>query len=516
MKSACKIAILTALLLSGGGAFGFVLRARNSSATQGSDQDSRARIDEILRSPVFSTGQVGVLALTMDGDTLAANGHLRKMVPASNAKLLTTGAALLEFGPDYRFETTLAYSGTVRDGVLEGDLYIVGGGDPTLGASCECARPIQSVFQEWTRLISDAGIRRIGGRVVGDPRFFSGIPECMDWSYDDLGRYYGAGPAGLNFYENSQLIEVYPASEAGAAPSVILKYPYTPWMCLVNSAVTTAKGGGRDLWVTNTDFGPFVRLNGHLTVGGMANVRASNRYPAYTCAYYFKTWLEEKGILSAGCADVSPEGFVRTDLLFSSCGSPAADPSSLTVLGSTESANLAMIVSKTNRESDNFYAETLMHMIGVSRRGSSDYGSSRPALTDALASLGLKTSGRCRVYDGSGLSRQNYVSPDFMVEYLRRMMRTKVGDRFLHSLPQPGEGTLSERLRGKSEDIRSRVYMKSGSMDGVRCYSGYILSPDGDSGHDIAFSILTGNITAPASSLLPLIDEIIAILAAGK
>ena len=506
MRSARKIAILLALLLCGGSAFGL-------SAPEGG-HPSRAKVDAILGREVFKTGQAGVLAVTMEGDTLACSHAAGKMVPASNVKLVTTGLALVELGPEYRFRTTLAYSGNISAGVLEGDLYIVGGGDPTLGASCECASPIQSVFRDWTRLVREAGIRSIEGRIIGDPRLFRGTPECLGWTYDDLGTDYGAGPSGLNFYENAQLLEIYPASNPGDAPEIIAKYPYTPWMYYSAAAETAPRGASRDLYVINTDFGPYARVCGRIPAGKMASLMTSNRFPAYTCAYYFRVWLQEQGIPSSGWGDVAPGGYVRTDLLFSDAGSAAADSAELTVIGGTESANLAMIASTTNHESDNFYAEALMHAVALRRRGSSEYADCRLAVEDALASLGLETAGRCRIFDGSGLSRKNYVSPSFLVDFLCAMARTGVSERFIKSLPQPGEGTLSERLRGKPEDVRSRVYMKSGSMNGIRCFSGYVLSSEGNPSHDIAFSILTGNITAPSSALLPSIDEIIAALAA--
>ena len=163
MTARIFLPICIALLLSGEGAI-------SASQTSGREKSAAARaaVASICSRQPLARSVVSILALTEDGDTLACVNPGQKLVPASNMKLLTTGLALLELGPDFRFETTLAYSGTVRDGVLHGDLYIVGGADPSLGANIPCAEPVQSLFGRWKQLLLKAGISSIDGYVVGD------------------------------------------------------------------------------------------------------------------------------------------------------------------------------------------------------------------------------------------------------------------------------------------------------------------------------------------------------------
>ena len=172
------------------------------------------------------------------------------------------------------------------------------------------------------------------------------------------------------------------------------------------------------------------------------------------------------------------------------------------------------MVCQTNCESDNFFAETLLKALSLSKGSATDYDSSVAVALKCLESLGLRTSGRCQLFDGSGLSRKNYISSSFFVEFLRAMLRQDCAELYMRSLPVPGgKGTLEYKFPQESPGFRARIRMKSGSMNGVRCYSGYILSPDGDPARTIVFSLLTNNVTADSWMVNPSIDGIIKALA---
>ena len=149
-------------------------------------------------------------------------------------------------------------------------------------------------------------------------------------------------------------------------------------------------------------------------------------------------------------------------------------------------------------------------MMSRQRFGLTDYDSCVKADNMALNEMGLKTKGVCQIFDGSGLSRKNYISADFFVNFLRLMRSSEHGDLYLRSLPSPGKrGTLEYMFPKESKEFRSRIYMKSGSMNGVRCYSGYILPQDGKPEHTIVFSFLTNNLVADSWMVNPSIDSII-------
>ena len=126
--------------------------------------DIQEDIKRLAADPALAEGVVSICARTGDGRMLADVNRMQMMVPASNMKLITTGAALNELGADYRFETAIGYDGSITDGTLDGNLYIIGGGDPTLGSKDSIAVSLESVFKEWESMIRKAGIRRITGR----------------------------------------------------------------------------------------------------------------------------------------------------------------------------------------------------------------------------------------------------------------------------------------------------------------------------------------------------------------
>lgn len=459
---------------------------------------------ETLRGSQFS-----VLAVTAGGDTLVAYENGRRLIPASNTKLVTTGLALHELGPDYRFDTRLAYSGHIADGVLHGDLYLVGGGDPTLGTKDSIAVPFETLFAGWKKILTDAGIRRIEGRVVGDGRRFDGPIEQDTWMSQDLGTYYGAGGTALSFYRNIVEIDVAAGTKPGAPVSMTPVWPETPWMQWRNAARTGAKGTGNSLYLFNTDLAPVAELRGAFATDRQPRKEEfSNKFGALTCAYYFRNYLKNNGIPSDGAADITSEGRLRSET-FEDLGLPADSPEDL---GGTVSPSLLRIARMTNRRSDNFYAETLYRTLSLETKGSADYAVCREAEDAALRRLGLDPSA-VRIVDGSGLSRGNWISPDFLCAFLRKMMDTPVFEDFIGTLGSPGTGTYAARLQNESKDLRRRIFYKSGSMEGVRCYSGYVIPSSGRREDTVVFSVMLNNCTAPSWKFLPLIDKVIALVA---
>ena len=488
------------------------------SATAGIPRtEAQKTIDSVCAREPLRSSLVGVLAVRMSGDTVAAVNPFRKLVPASNVKLLTTGLALNALGADHRFETRLGYTGEIVDGTLQGDLYILGGGDPTTGSRSDSTAPVSGVFAQWAEWLEAAGIRQIEGRLLGDPRYFGEThSQNLGWSYDDLGTNYGAGPQGLNFFENAQNFYITPGASVGAAPVVQPRYPDTPWMHFINHARTGDARSANSLYYVTTPMAPLGELAGSFPIDRRAyTLECSNLFGAYTCAWYFYNFLQTRGVpVSQGYGDVTPQGDIRTGLDLQDASVRAASPEEISVLGVTCSAPLADIVGDTNRDSNNFYAETLLRQLALRTGYGTDEEECRKAAEAALRGLGLRTDGACQQFDGSGLSRKNYVSPDFFVRFLRKMTTLPVWEPYFNSLPVPGaKGTLENRLPKAEQPLKDRIHMKSGSMNGVRCFSGYIQAADGDPSQMIVFSLLVNNCTAGSFVVMPVLDEIIVAIA---
>ena len=464
------------------------------------------------RQPLHSAAW-GMLAVNGRGDTLAAIRPDAKLTPASNMKLITTGTALHKLGADFRFETEIGYTGTIADGTLDGDVYILGGADPTLAADDSIAVETGKVFAQWKWMLVKAGVKRIRGRIIGDGRLIDGHLEDTSWGFDDMGTYYGTGGNGLAFYENTLDVAV----KAGAAPGdpVIAApvYPKTPWMLFSWHALTGPAGSGNSLFLFTTDLAPFAELRGTFAADRKPKVEnCSNKYAALTCAYYFAEYLRTTGMPVEGYADIDRHGRVRER--FDVAGEPAVPREAVRVLGKTYSPTLDKIARETNHRSDNFYAETLLRMVSLRTVGSAWTDSCIVAESAVLGELGVPPDAGLRIQDGSGLSRMNFVSPGYMVRYLRAMRKSPAFDAFLQSLPRPGaNGTLRYVMPNAPEEKRARICMKSGSMTGVLSYSGYILPSNPASDDVITFSVFTNNSEAPVSEVRNCIMQILSALA---
>lgn len=433
----------------------------------------------------------GIYARDISGKVLGARSENTRMVPASNIKLITTGAALHALGPDFRFRTGIGYSGQIGpDGTLEGDVYIMGGGDPTIGAKDSLALRADALFWKWKTILKSNGIERIHGRIIGDGSSWEGGLEHIEWSYSDIATYYGTGVNGLCFYENAIDVTVSPTKE-GEPVAMNQTYPETPWMNVSNYSVTGPAGSGNSLYMFTTDLAPYAELRGTFGLDRAPKVEnASNKYGDLTCAYYFWKNLRDTGWeVTGGYARVDRGGYV--------CGPdfvPQDKASAPVQLGFTESPALKDIARIANRRSDNFYAESIFRAMGEVSSGIASYDSSLVALNVVLEDLGANPS-KAVIVDGSGLSRKNAVSPKWMVDYLDAMRGSSAFPAFIATLPAPGEGTLSVVRVPEGVSVK----MKSGSMEGVMCYSGYIL--DGTGSPAVVFSAFATNANASSSAL---------------
>jgi D-alanyl-D-alanine carboxypeptidase/D-alanyl-D-alanine-endopeptidase (penicillin-binding protein 4) len=265
---------------------------------------------------------------------------------------------------------------------------------------------------------------------------------------------------------------------------------------------TGSEGTGDQLFMFTSELAPVAEIRGTFGVDRKAKrLDCSNKFPEYTCAHYFKEYLEDMGIYCAGAGDF------RLDTSWEPAGE-------IVLLGKTFSPELDRIIFQTNHASNNLYAETLLRTLGRETTGSACYDSSYVAVRRVFDKLGIDASRGCRIKDGSGLSRQNYISSDFLCRFLLGMMSSPHFESFVESLPSPGSnGTLAYNMKKQPEDLRSRIKVKSGSMNGVRCYSGYIIPTDGGKEDVIIFSLMVNNCTSPTWEVRNLLDSVMATLA---
>jgi D-alanyl-D-alanine carboxypeptidase/D-alanyl-D-alanine-endopeptidase (penicillin-binding protein 4) len=452
-------------------------------------------LDTIFADPIFDRALVGVRVESLStGEVLYERDAGRHVMPASNMKLVTLAVAAERFGWDFRFETRLEAAGPIRDGVLHGDLIVAGGGDPSIGSADADPSPL---FAGWVVALREAGIRRINGRLVGDDDAFEDEGRGGGWSWDYLTAGYAAPSGALSYNENVAVIRVRPGERDGA-PALVLVTPPGHGFDVTNEVTTVPAGSGRGtLSVARTSGSRRLVARGRIPAGANEIVRTTTvdnptlffvRSLAATLAAYGLTVRD-------GAWDIDE---LETPV-------PAGERR---VVVRQQSPPLSALAGYLMKVSQNFYAETMLKTIGLAASGAGSESAGRRAVRDTLASWGIPEDAVV-VYDGSGLSRYNYVTAGAIVEILRRMWESDVHrGPFLATLPVGGhDGTLASRMR--NTDLARHVQAKTGSIANVRALSGYLDRP---SGEKLVFSIIANHFTAPSRQVDALVERALARL----
>ena len=447
--------------------------------------------------PNFRNAVIAICAVDEKGNVIAQWNPEMPLLTASTMKTISTGAGLHALGKDFKYKTQVAYTGEIKDGVLHGDVVIIGGGDPTLGSSDTLAYSIDSIFGVWAQGLKAAGIQRVEGNVVVDDSYFVREQMPDSWSWGNFGASYGAAASGLSFHENCQQFKLIPGKNVGDKVRVQAIYPQVPGLEIVNDMTTGEKGTGNRSAYYVQDMKCASQYLGTLAVDrGTVYETNSNRFPHLSCGFHFREYLVKNGI------DCLPE---IIDAVEVKCTAERK------VIAETYSPELWEIVNVTNRVSQNMFAETILKTIGKELTGVGSYDSSFVALERVLVEMGVNTTGFTQE-DGSGLSRQNYVSPKFFCNYYGKMQESGIFAEFFGSLPMPGgPGTLRSVLKNEDQKIKDRIHAKSGSLANVKCYAGYV---QGSKKYGLVrFAILTNNYAASTSQMQPKIEGFMKALA---
>jgi serine-type D-Ala-D-Ala carboxypeptidase/endopeptidase (penicillin-binding protein 4) len=431
------------------------------------------QIDEILEEPAMARAFFGAKVVSLrTGEVVYEKNANQFFVPASNMKLVTALGAIETLGLDYRFRTTIATDAEIRDGTLEGDLLILGGADPTLGAriaSWDVERldrgdPL-AVLKGWAEELKRQGIRRIKGDVVGDSSIFGEPSLGNGWSWDDLAWGYAAPVTGLPFNENLAVVHL-EEDEAGVPPRVRVEPPIAP-LRVINLLRPTNHPEQGPIRAVRASQGITV-LRGRKQQSQPRLLTLSIDHPAYF-AQMFKETLEAAGIKIEGEARIRSERLPGTQ-----------EMKELVVY---ESPDLRWIIRVLLKVSQNLYAETLLRMLSPAVAGkTSEEGIGY--LEGLLERSGVPLDGVV-IADGSGLSRYNLLTPQTVVDILQYIYGRPYRDDFMGSLPVGAlDGTLRYRMIGSSG---AATRAKTGSLANVRALSGYIRRSDGEL---LAFSLI--------------------------
>lgn len=445
-----------------------------------------AEVEKIQSEANFRNASIGFCVIPLDADdpAAAAGGFNpdQALVPASTMKVITTATALEILGPDYRFQTVLEHTGKVtEDGVLHGSVIIRGGGDPTLGAS-----QIVDTFTKWQAALTGAGIKKIDGQIIGDESIFGTKPIPDSWQWNDIGNYYGAGACGLTFHQN-QFFCRFETGAAGDPANLLGTDPRLPGIQLINEMRTGPAGSGDQGYIYGFPFAKVFYLRGTVPAGGGTfTIKGSLPDPAFFCARAFTKHLNERDFPVSGEPTT-----VRLQEIDG--GGTSGERQQLLV---QDSDPLSRIAKVTNFKSNNLMAECIHRAIGVKLAGEGSTEAASLAITGHWAAKGIGMTGFA-MDDGCGLARANTVTARQMAEILYRITKTETSGEFRATLPTAGrDGTL--RGIGGGSPSEGRVHAKSGSLDRVKSYCGYV---DGLSGKGYAFAIFINHHDAEAAAV---------------
>lgn len=434
------------------------------------------------------------------GKLLLGRDGYRCLAPASTQKVVTTAAALRLLGPAYRVHTRLAYTGQITDGVLKGDLLVLGAGDPSLGSGRfgPDSEP-EAVLRRWASRVAGAGIRRIEGRVLVSALAFAQPAVPDGWQHQDLANYFGAPVCGLNWRENMYRLP-FRTGAPGSAAQAAEPVPPQPDLRFTTD-VTAGPEGSPDLAYIYA--GPDGQQR--LVMGSLPPHKSSYAIkgalpdPALALARELEAALEVKGIELTGAATSVQSWSAAADKAL--CAPKAARQ----VLDSLASPTVAELAAKTNIYSLNLYAECLLRWVGLRQKNEASTEAGTQALADYWVSKGLDAEGLV-VADGSGLSLSNGITPLHFTTLLARMAdSTAAGKAFGRSLAVMGRtGTLAEMGLGTRAEGRLRA--KSGTLTRVLCYVGYTTTAQGE---PVAFALLVNRYSGSFSDMKKQIEKLL-------
>ncbi len=439
---------------------------------------------------------------TDNGKQIVSYHSDESLAPASGLKLFTTSTALNILGENFRFKTRLYYDGYITDdGTLNGNIYIVGGGDPTLGSSLvKGSHPLDTLMYLWTTAVMNKGIKRIDGEIIADATLFDGKRVPDYWNWVDIGNYYGAGTSALTINDNLYYLYFHPSIVVGDPAEIIKTDPVIPGLTFKNYVTTGKPGSGDNGYIYCAPLQYDAVVRGTVPAGESAfSIKGSIPDPALFAAQYFKNFLNGyKIIVTMGAGELQK--------------SRSYDPAKL--ITETYSPPLKDIVYMINKKSDNLYTEQLLKTIGLTRQGTGSTEAGIETLESFLDSVGVSTDGM-QLYDGCGLSRTDMITTRLMVRLLVFMTKQKTFDAFYNSMAVAGRaddpGYFSKF--GVNTILQNNARIKSGLITGVRSHSGYIHDK---AGRMIAYSIIANNYSGTVKQIDEIHKKIMLYLAGLK
>ena len=406
-----------------------------------------------LEVPALSAAAIGFCLLDAKGDLIFEHQARTAFIPASSLKTVTTATALEVLGPDFTFETPLRSASEPANGVITGDLVLVGSADPTFSLE-----DINSLVTQ----LKAKGVQRISGRVVGDGHLFSGTIYQDFWNWGDIGNGYGSGVSGLNLEHNRYTATFNAGASEGAPATFLNAQPEVPGVHWRNEVLTGPGSSGDGVVIHGGERTNVIHLRGTVPLGAENfAVIGAVPDPELFCAFHLRAVLLAVGI------QVEGEAASLTDLRQRG----QAPPESSVMLATHRSSPLIQLITSIHATSDNHETECLFRLLGAR--------ASKPPVTvirDHWRARGLEFEG-LRMEDGCGLARADFTRPLDLARLQYLVAHGPHGDAYKNSLLSKDDGALR---------------WKGGAMSGIRTMTGYVL---GASGQEYSFAFMVNHYT---------------------
>ncbi len=462
---------------------GCLLLLQTTSFAQVSKTETVKELSTLLKDKYFQSCQISVDAYNITKNEPIFK-HNEKLLfrPASNMKIITSATALQFLSPNFNFTTQVKYDGKIENGVLEGDLYFVGGFDPNFTSA-----DLDSLILK----LKEFGINKINGNLYTDVSNMDSLDWGLGWMWDDDPAYDFPHLTPLPINKTCVIVAIEPTEIEEKAKINLI--PESNYFKYVNNIITVNDKKSdllatRD-WINNSDS---LIFEGNLSVNAISdtvtiNIKNTNNY--------FLT--------------LAKEALLKNNIAFDgNCGVKTAEQNLLTV--ATKERTFGDVIVKLNKNSDNLSAEMTLRALAFQKYGKYASAEKGIKLIDSLVTkIGLNPR-NYRFVDGSGVSHYNLVS----VELLNRILiyltqnEPELFGILYDSFPIAGvDGTLKYRM--KKGNAFNNVHAKTGTLSGVSSLSGYLSAKNGDL---ISFSINTQNFIGSSKTVRDFQDKICEIL----
>ncbi|MDB5221690.1 MAG: D-alanyl-D-alanine carboxypeptidase [Chitinophagaceae bacterium] len=459
-------------------AFIFLFFITNSYA-QTVSQKLDVAINKLQTDSQFRHGTISLYVVeSKSGKIIFDKNSQTGLAPASCQKVITAATAFELLGKEYAYKTQLGYDGKIDSGILKGNIYIMGSGDPTLGSWRYSSTKENVVLANFSKAIKSQKIQQIKGSVLGDDRLW-GTQRIPDgWIWQDIGNYYGAGASALNWRENQYDLILKSGNNFGDAVQIKITRPkFLPGIHLINELTSAEKGSGDNAYIylaPDTDVG-FVR----------------GTIPVNEDSFVITGSMPDGGKLLAATIyqNISRGSYPDNNVNYLKAKAKWNQPG--TIFYTHTSPPLDSIMYWFLKKSINLYGEALVKTIGYEKTKDGSTGAGVKVIRDFWQQKGLEKSS-LKIIDGSGLSPANRITTNALVSVMQYAKDQSWFPSFYYDLPE---------ING--------IKMKDGYINGVRSYTGYIKCKEGI---EYTFSFIVNNFDGSAAAVREKMWKVLDIL----